>query len=345
MIPFAVAGIQMQVTALRENVTAMEHRLDLLMIKLPWVQMVVFSELAAFGPLTENAIVLEGSETLERFQKMAKKHNVWLIPGSLFTKRDDKVYNTSMVINPAGEVVGLYDKMFPFLPYEKGVEPGSNFLLFDVPDVGRFAVSICYDIWFPETTRTLTNMGAEVLIHPVLTGTVDRDIELNIAKSTAAMFQCYVIDVNGLVAGGNGRSCVVGPSGKAMYTSAGQEDQFAIEIDLAHVRRQRENGVRGLGQTLKSFRDRKCQFPAYVQGNGSNAYLHTLSALETPTRGSKKGLNMLAPALMVPLATNEIPASTLEEAIDAAPQIATETPAAEHTAGTAAINGARDHAM
>lgn len=322
MIPFAVAGIQMQVSALRENVTAMEHRLDLLMIKLPWVQMVVFSELAAFGPLTDNAIVLEGSDTLKRFQAMAKKHKVWLIPGSLFTKRNDAVYNTAIVINPEGELVGQYDKMFPFLPYEKGIEPGSNFLVFDVPDVGRFGVSICYDIWFPETTRTLTNMGVEVLIHPVLTGTVDRDIELNIAKSTAAMFQCYVIDVNGLVAGGNGRSCIVGPSGNAMYTSAGQEDQFAIEIDLAHVRRQRENGVRGLGQTLKSFRDRKCQFPAYVQGNGANAYLDTLSALETPSRGSTKGLDMPPPAVTVPLATNEIPAHTLEDALNALPQAA-----------------------
>lgn len=326
MIPFAIAGIQMQVSGLRENVTAMEHRLDLLMIKIPWVQMVVFSELAAFGPLTDNAIVLEGSDTLKRFQAMAKKHKVWLVPGSLFTKREDKVYNTAVVINPEGELIGKYDKMFPFLPYEKGIEPGSNFLVFDVPDVGRFGVTICYDIWFPETTRSLTNMGVEVLLHPVLTGTVDRDIELNIAKSTAAMFQCYVVDVNGLVAGGNGRSCIVGPSGKALYTSAGQEDQFAIEIDLAHVRRQRENGVRGLGQTLKSFRDRKCQFPAYVQNSGANAYLDTLSDLETPTRGSSKGLDMPPPAVSVPLATNEIPASTLEEALKSVPQMAV-TPA------------------
>ena len=73
-----------------------------------------------------------------------------------------------------------------------------NFCVFDVPDVGRFGLSICYDMWFPETTRQLTSQGVEVLLHPVLTGTTDRDAELAIARATAAQFQCYVIDVNGL---------------------------------------------------------------------------------------------------------------------------------------------------
>jgi hypothetical protein len=41
-----------------------------------------------------------------------------------------------------------------------------------------------------------------VLLHPVLTGTSDRDAELAIARATAAQFQCYVFDVNGLGAGG-----------------------------------------------------------------------------------------------------------------------------------------------
>ena len=74
-----------------------------------------------------------------------------------------------------------------------------------------------YDIWFPETTRTLTAMGAEVLLHPVLTGTIDRDVELSIARATAAQFQCYVFDINGLDAGGIGRSAVIDPAGTVLY--------------------------------------------------------------------------------------------------------------------------------
>lgn len=291
MQPFAIAGVQMHVGAYTENVSAIRQRLDLTIARFPWVQMVVFSELAPFGPLTDYAQDLPGP-TEETFQEMARSHGVWLLPGSMFEKVGDKIYNTAIVINPQGEVVGRYRKMFPFRPYEAGVEAGTEFLVFDVPDVGRFGVSICYDIWFPETTRTLSSMGVEVLLHPVLTGTIDRDVELSITRASAAMFQCYVVDVNGLGAGGCGRSCIVDPSGLVLYQAAGQEEIIPIEVDLDIVRRQRETGLKGLGQTLKSFRDRDANFPIYDRAVADTRYLDSLGALEMPQRGSRAGLDI-----------------------------------------------------
>lgn len=289
MTPFAIAGVQMHVGALQENISAMRHRLDLTIARFPWVQMVMFSELAPFGPLTTHA--QEDMASFEAvFQEMAARHGVWLIPGSVFEKVGDKIYNTSTVIDPNGNVVGRYRKMFPFRPYEAEVSAGTEFLIFDVPEVGRFGLSICYDIWFPETTRTLTSQGVEVLLHPVLTGTTDRDIELSIARSSAAMFQCYVFDINGLGSGGCGRSCVVDPSGMVLHQAAGQEEIIPFEIDLDMVRRQRETGLRGLGQTLKSFRDRDVDFDIYDRSRTTATYLDSLGPLEMPTRGSTAGL-------------------------------------------------------
>lgn len=291
MQPFAIAGVQMHVGAHEENVTAIRQRLDLTVARFPWVQMVMFSELAPFGPLPHHAQELPGP-TEEAFQEMAVKHGVWLLPGSMFEKVGDKIYNTASVINPQGEVVGRYRKMFPFRPYETGVEAGTEFLTFDVPEVGRFGVSICYDIWFPETTRTLSAMGAEVILHPVLTGTIDREIETVIARSSAAMFQSYVFDINGLGAGGCGRSCVVDPAGQVLYQAAGQEEIIPIEIDLAQVRRQRETGLKGLGQTLKSFRDRDVDFTVYDRARFGSDYLNQLGPLQMPSRGSRAGLDV-----------------------------------------------------
>ena len=290
MTPFAIAGVQMYVHALQPNVDAMIHRLDLLMARFPWTQMVLFSELAPFGPLIKTALPLH-NEAIDRFREAAIKHNVWLIPGSMFERADDgHIFNTSTVLNPQGETVATYRKMFPFRPYEAGVEAGTGFCVFDVPEVGRFGLSICYDIWFPETTRQLTSQGVEVLLHPVLTGTTDRDAELSIARATAAQFQCYVIDVNGLGAGGVGKSCVIDPAATVLHQSAGQEDLFPIELDLDTVRRQRETGMKGLGQVLKSFRDRSVDFSVYDRNSGTDAYLHGLGALETPKQGSRAGL-------------------------------------------------------
>ncbi len=292
MTPFAIAGVQMYVNALQPNVDGMIHRLDVLMARFPWTQMVLFSELAPFGPLDKFALP-EQNETLDRFCAAAKRHKVWLIPGSMFIKNPDgRIFNTSVVINPEGEIIRRYAKMFPFRPYEAGIAAGTEFCVFDVPDVGRFGLSICYDIWFPETTRQLTAQGVEVLLHPVLTGTTDRDAELAIARATAAQFQCYVFDVNGLGAGGLGKSCVVDPSANVLHQSAGQEDMFPIEVDLSVVRRQREAGMKGLGQVLKSFRDREVDFSVYDQASGVDSYLHSLGALEMQQQGSRAGLHV-----------------------------------------------------
>jgi predicted amidohydrolase len=295
MTPFAIAGIQMHVSALHSNVEAMRHRIDVLMARFPWTQMVLFSELAPYGPLDQFAQPFP-NDAIAQFQEDARRYGLWIIPGSMFEKTPDgRIFNTSVVINPEGEIVAKYSKMFPFKPYEKGIASGTEFCVFDVPDVGRFGLSICYDIWFPETTRHLTSQGVEVLLHPVLTGTTDRDAETAIARATAAQFQCYVFDVNGLSAGGVGRSLVVDPSATVLHQSAGQEDMFPIEVDLDMVRRQRETGLKGLGQVLKSFRDREAHFPVYDRTSGADAYLHTLGALETPGQGSRAGVGVMDP--------------------------------------------------
>ncbi|MEL6264379.1 MAG: carbon-nitrogen hydrolase family protein [Pseudomonadota bacterium] len=289
MTPFAITGVQMHVAAIHDNVEAMFHRIDIAMARFPWTEMLMFSELAPYGPLPRFAQSWP-NPTLGRLCEAARRYGIWLLPGSMFERdAEGRIYNTAAVINPDGEIVAKYRKMFPFRPYEQGVEAGTEFCVFDVPGVGRFGLSICYDIWFPETTRQLTAMGAEVLLHPVLTGTTDRDAELAIARATAAQFQCYVFDVNGLAAGGVGRSCVVDPTATVLHQSAGQEDIFPIEVDMDQVRRQREYGMRGLGQVLKSFRDRSTDFPVYDRASGADGYLHRLGPLEMPGKGPKAG--------------------------------------------------------
>src|SRR6476660_4379193 len=165
------------------------------------------------------------------------------------------------------------------------------FLVFDVPEVGRFGVLNCYDMWFPETSRQVTAMGAEVILHPVLTHTIDRDVDLAVAHATSAMMQCYVFDINGLGAGGNGHSAVFDPSGRALFRGDVCEQIIPIEIDLEQVRRQRKNGIRGLGQLAKSFRDRPREFPVYAQGFDCS-YLDSLGPLQQPRRAQEQPDNV-----------------------------------------------------
>jgi len=283
---FSIAGLQLQLSS-QNNLELIKQEIEKTKATFPWVDMVVLAELNAFGPSTANATELPG-ETEQFFCEIARTHNIWLIPGSLFERDGDKTYNTAPVINPAGEVVSRYRKMFPFYPYEKGVEAGDQFTVFDVPDVGRFGISICYDQWFPETTRTLAWMGAEVILCPTMTNTIDRDIELAIARTNAVVGQCYFFNIN--VAGdlGKGQSIVVGPDGNVIYQADNGREIIPIEVDMDHVRRVRDRGLHGLGQTLKSFRDSKVKFPPYIEGHDKSAVLARLGDLALPTATLKK---------------------------------------------------------
>jgi predicted amidohydrolase len=259
------------------NIPAMAAQIQKTVALYPGVDMIVFSELAVDGPL--HACMSKDPVADEAvFQALAVRHGVWLVPGSAFQQRQGHLYNHAVVIDPAGRIAGRYDKMFPFTPFEAGVTGGTEFLVFDVPQVGRFGLSICYDIWFPETTRTLTSLGVEVLLHPVLTGTTDRRPELAIVQATAVMFQCYVFDVNGLDAGGVGLSAVADPTGRIVHQCGQAAEIFPINVDLGLVRQVRAEGANGLGQVLKSFRDKNVALGTYAN-NGASPFLDSLGPL------------------------------------------------------------------
>src|SRR3546814_4711540 len=186
--------------------------------------------LCGFGVNTALAQCRPG-DAEEILRAAARVSGVWLVPGSLYERDGDAVYNTTPVIDPDGKVVARYRKMFPFAPYERGVAPGSEFVVFDVPGAGRFGVSICYDMWFPETTRSLVALGAEVILHPTLTNTIDRDAELAIARASAATNQCYFVDINVAGALGVGRSVVCGPGGEVIHQAGRCSEGVPIDVD------------------------------------------------------------------------------------------------------------------
>lgn len=282
MATFAIAGLQLEI-ARGDNLARLRAEIESVVARFPWVQMVVLGELSVFGSGTDRAEPPAGPVERE-FCRIAEALRLWLLPGSLYVRDGGQVYNTIPVINPAGEVIARHRKMFPFLPYETGVAPGTEFVVFDVPGCGRMGVSNCYDMWFPETTRTLAAMGAEVILHPSMTNTIDRDVELAIARANAAVNQCYFFDIN--VAGplGFGQSIVCGPGGEVIHQAGRVREIFPVEVDFDYVRRVRRRGWHGVGQVLKSFRDRAVDFPVCGDRRLEIEALQALGPLARPER-------------------------------------------------------------
>jgi len=277
----SVAGLQLELGA-EDNLSVIEEEIDRVKKRFPWIQMVVLPELCTYGVNTRMAVQLPG-EVENCFREAAKKNAIWLIPGTLYERRKGDVFNTTPVINPDGEVIARYSKQYPFYPYEKNVTGSDNFVVFEVPGVGKVGLIICYDIWFPEIIRQLAWMGAEAIIAPTLTNTIDRDVELAISRANAATNQLYFFGLNSGGRLGYGKSIVVGPDGTIIHKASAGRDIITVEMDFEHVRRVRERGLHGLGQTLKSFRDAGITYPVYQKGAGAGAFAD-LGVLEVPGR-------------------------------------------------------------
>ncbi|MCD6465021.1 carbon-nitrogen hydrolase family protein [Candidatus Bathyarchaeota archaeon] len=108
--------------------------------------------------------------TTSMVAKKAREHNCYIIC-PIITKRDGKIWNSAVIIDREGEVLGIYDKVHPvtsssdYTVFENGVTPGKEAPVFDL-DFGRIGIQICFDIGFPETWQKLADRGAKIVFWP-----------------------------------------------------------------------------------------------------------------------------------------------------------------------------------
>lgn len=102
----------------------------------------------------------------EYFGELARIHGLYIVAGLL--ERDGHlVYNVAALIGPDGKFMGKYRKVcLPRSEIEGGIAPGSEYPVFNTR-FGKVGMMVCYDGFFPEVARELTNRGAEVIAWPV----------------------------------------------------------------------------------------------------------------------------------------------------------------------------------
>jgi predicted amidohydrolase len=131
--------------------------------------MVVLGETLTFVGLGKSyadvAEPVPGPST-EYFGRLARQHNMYIVPGLL--ERDGHlVFNVAVLIGPDGQLVGKYRKVcLPRGEVDGGVAPGSDYPVFTTR-FGTVGMMVCYDGFFPEVARELSNRGAEVIAWPV----------------------------------------------------------------------------------------------------------------------------------------------------------------------------------
>ena len=198
------------------------------------------------GYADEAAVAIPGPLT-DQLGTLARETGLWLVAGSVYERGGEHIYNTTPVLSPRGELVTTYRKCFPWRPYER-TTAGDRFVVFDIPDIGRIGLAICYDLHFPETVRQLAWLGADIVLQSSLTPTRDRDLELVLARANAISNQVFVVSVNAAAPHGVGQSIVIDPEGIVRQQAGATEEVLVDVLDLASVDRVRRTGTLGLNR-------------------------------------------------------------------------------------------------
>lgn len=174
-----------------------------------------------------------------KIQAAAKKLGVYVVwPSYRRGEKRGMVYNSAILINPDGEIAGIYDKTHP-APWERRdgggwVEVGSRADVFET-SLGSIGMMICYDGDFPELSRLMAVKGAEVIVRP---SALQRSYDIWYITNAARAYDNHVYVVASNLVGqdacgnfGFGHSMIVSPIAWRLAQARGTEEIIAAKLD------------------------------------------------------------------------------------------------------------------
>jgi predicted amidohydrolase len=196
---------------------------------------------------------------LEVARAVARRHRVWLLPGTLPMRLDERIVNRAPLIAADGGVA-FQDKhvMTRFEAEEWGITAGAPPAVFATP-WGTIGIAICYDVEFPSLVRAQVEAGAWLVLVPSCTDTAAGDHRVRLAAAARAMEnQCFTavapttgeapwcgtLDVN------RGTAAVYGPvdhgfadDGIVAIGAHDAGDWLFADLDPARIARVRQEGA------------------------------------------------------------------------------------------------------
>ena len=195
-----------------------------------------------------------GEHVQRLFGTLAREAHVNIVAGSAATVRGEKVFNTAYVFDREGACVAAYDKTHLFTPMgeHEYFTPGDHLCTFTLDGV-RCALIICYDLRFPELTRSLVLQGADLLFVPAEWPAVRMLHWQTLNRARAIENQIFLACCNGCGTAGEtvygGHSAVYDPWGEVKAEAGAEEEIILADCDFS-IKEQIRNSI-------NVFRDRR----------------------------------------------------------------------------------------
>jgi predicted amidohydrolase len=219
----------------------------------------VFSSREEAMPFAEN---IPGAST-ERLTTCCQELGVYVVYG-LLERDGNEYYNAAALVGPKG-LIGKYRKIhLPFLGVDRFVDAGNKpFQTFETP-IGNIGLHICYDCSFPESARSMTLLGADIVVL-ITNWPQGRDrIPKYVINTRALENRVHLVAVNRV---GNergatfiGHSKIVNAPGDTLAeASSNKEETIYAEVSLAEAR-QKHIVIKAGEFEVDYIRDRRPEF-------------------------------------------------------------------------------------
>jgi deaminated glutathione amidase len=182
--------------------------------------------------------------------KLAARLGIYVLAGSIYepSSRPDRVFNTSVLVDPQGAYLAVYRKIHLFDAVSAGVvyresddlEAGSAVVTVEVDGVA-VGLSICYDLRFPELYRSLALKGAQVLLVPAAftayTGAAHWEVLLRARAVENTCFVAAADQVGEYLPGraSYGHSMIVDPWGTVLARAGDGVGICVADLDLERL--------------------------------------------------------------------------------------------------------------
>jgi len=243
IVRVAVAQIEPRLGEKERNLEACLARLDA--VAAAGAELLVLPECAIPGYMFDSAAEampfaeeIPGPST-EVLAAACRRLGVHVVCG-LLESDGEQLHNAAVLVGPDG-LIGSYRKThLPFLGVDRFTVPGDVLPVFDTA-LGRIGLEICYDLRFPEATRTLALAGADIVAHPTAFPVAARIQTELITVARAAENRIYLLTANrvGKERSGEfcGRSQIVDPYGVRLAEAGATEEVLLVaDIDVERAR-------------------------------------------------------------------------------------------------------------
>lgn len=187
----------------------------------------------------------EGETAKAFLSELARNYQVFISGGSIARQSQGKVFNTTYIVAPTGEIQTSYDKvhLFRLMEEEKYLHAGDRLVQTSILEVPS-APFICYDLRFPEFFRKSASQGSELFLLSAQWPTPRIEHWQKLLQARAIENQCFAAAVNRVGSDPNnqfgGHSLVVDPLGKVLLELDDSEGFGRVEIDLQAVKETRK---------------------------------------------------------------------------------------------------------